>query len=36
MALVVKNPSANAGRLRRRGFDPWVGRYSGGGRGNPF
>ena len=36
MALVVKNPSANAGRLRRRGFDPWVGRYPGGACGNPF
>jgi len=22
--LVVKNPPANAGDLKRRGFDPWV------------
>ena len=24
MAPVVKKPPANAGRLKRRGFDPWV------------
>ena len=24
--LVVKNPPANAGRRKRRWFDPWVGR----------
>ena len=24
MALVVKNPPANAGDIRRREFDPWV------------
>ena len=36
MALVVKNTSASAGRLRRPGFDPWVGRYPGGGHGNPL
>ena len=23
---VVKNPPANAGRHKRRGFDPWVGK----------
>ena len=22
--LVIKNPSANAGKLKDRGFDPWV------------
>ena len=33
MALVVKNPSANAGDIR--GFNPWVGRSPGGGHGNP-
>ena len=26
MALVVKNPPANAGDVRRHGFDPWVGK----------
>ena len=26
VVLVVKNPPANAGRHKRRGFDPWVGR----------
>ena len=26
MALVVKNLLANAGRPKRRGFDPWVGK----------
>ena len=26
MALVVKNLPANAGDLRRHGFDPWVGK----------
>ena len=24
VALVVKNPPANAGRCKRRGFNPWV------------
>ena len=24
VALVVKNPPANAGRHKRPGFDPWV------------
>ena len=26
VALVVRNPPASAGRRRRRGFDPWVGK----------
>ena len=26
MALVVKNPPANAGDNNRRGFDPWIGK----------
>ena len=26
MALVVKNPPANAGDVKRHGFDPWVGK----------
>ena len=26
VALVVKNPSASAGRYKRPGFDPWVGK----------
>ena len=26
LALVVKNPSANVGRLKRHKFDPWVGK----------
>ena len=26
MALVVKNPLASAGRHKRCGFDPWVGK----------
>ena len=26
VALVVRNPPAGAGRRRRRGFDPWVGK----------
>ena len=26
VVLMVKNPPANAGRHKRRGFDPWVGR----------
>ena len=28
MALVVKDPSANAGDVRDVGFDPWVGKLS--------
>ena len=26
VALVVKNPPANAGNVKRQGFDPWVGK----------
>ena len=26
MALAVKNPPANAGNIRVRGFNPWVGK----------
>jgi len=26
MVLVVKNPPASAGRCKRCGFDPWVGK----------
>ena len=42
VALVVKNPSANAGDVNRHRFDPWVGmipvlrRYPGGGHSNPL
>ena len=35
VALVVKNPPANAGDMRG-GFDPWVGKTPGGGLGNPL
>ena len=28
MALVVKNLPANAGRCKRYGFDPWVGKIA--------
>ena len=35
MALVVKNPSANAGDIRDVGSVPGSGRSPGGGRGNP-
>ena len=34
MALVVKNPSANAGEVRDAGSIPGSGRSPGGGRGN--
>ena len=36
VALVVENPSANAGDIRDRGSIPGSGRSSGGGHGNPF
>ena len=36
MALVVKNPPANAGDLRDMGLIPGSGRSSGGGHGNPL
>ena len=29
VVLVVENPSANIGRLKRRRFDSWVGKISG-------
>ena len=31
MVLVVKNPSANAGEVKRPRFDPWVEKIPGGG-----
>ena len=36
MALVVKNPPANAGDIRHMGSIPGLGRSSGGGHGNPL
>ena len=36
MALVVKNPPANAGDIRDEGSIPGSGRSPGGGRGNPL
>ena len=36
MALVVKNPSANAGDVRDVGLIPESGQSPGGGRGNPL
>ena len=36
VALVVKNPSANAGDIRDLGSIPELGRSSGGGLGNPL
>ena len=36
MALVVKNPPANAGDLRDAGLIPGSGRSPGEGNGNPF
>ena len=36
MALVVKNPSANAGDVRDSGLIPGLGRSPGEGYGNPF
>ena len=35
VALVVKNPLANAGNMRLV-FDPWVGKIPGGWHGNPL
>ena len=35
LALVVKNPPANAGKVRDGGLIPGSGRVSGGGHGNP-
>ena len=36
LALVVKNPPANAGDSRDVGSIPGLGRYPGGGHGNPL
>ena len=36
MALVIKNPSANAGGARDMGSMPESGRSPGGGNGNPL
>ena len=36
VALVVKNPPANAGHIRDEGSIPGSGRSPGGGRGNPL
>ena len=36
MALVVKNPPANAGDTRNEGLIPGLGRSSGVGNGNPL
>ena len=37
VALVVKNPPANAGDVRYvGGFNPWVRKIPGGGHGNPL
>ena len=35
VALVVKNPPANAGDIRDEGSIPGLGRFPGGGNGNP-
>ena len=36
VALVVKNPPANAGDIRELGSIPGLGRFLGGGHGNPI
>ena len=36
VALVVKNPCAYAGNIKRHGFHPGSGRSPGGGHGNPL
>ena len=36
VALVVKNLLASAGKSKRLGFNPWVGKTPGGGHGNPL
>ena len=36
MALVVKNPLVDAGDIRDRGSIPGLGRFPGGGHGNPL
>ena len=35
VALVAKNPLASAGDIRDMGLIPGLGRFSGGGNGNP-
>ena len=34
VVLVVKNSSANAGDVKRHGFNPWIRKIPGGGHGN--
>jgi len=36
VALVIKNPPANAGDIRAMGLIPGSGRFPGGGHGNPL
>ena len=36
VALAVKNLPANAGTHKRRGFNPWLGRFPGGGHSKPL
>ena len=36
VALVIKNPPANAGDIRGKGLIPGLGRSPGGGHGNPL
>ena len=36
VALVVKNLPANVGDVRDPDLIPWLGRFPGGGHGNPF
>ena len=36
MVIVVKNPSANAGDIGDVGLIPGLGRFPGGGHGNPL
>ena len=36
VALLVKNPPANAGDIRDKGSVPGLGRSPGGGHGNPL
>ena len=36
VVLLVKNVSAYAGDIRDAGSIPWLGRYPGGGNGNPL
>ena len=36
VALEIKNPSTNAGDIRDAGLIPGLGRFPGGGHGNPL